>query len=158
MFAIAHNLQLVLNIACSVYRAIENGANALAEGFLFSVAAALIIGETWRTSRNTSKRKDDVDDKLEGLETKVTELTTRVDLLAQKWDDQLHEERQRNDELARILERVVEIGLRGGWAEFQDTPLPLPRVQLTSPRPPSEATEETPAVSSPSEGAESKSK
>ncbi|KAF4604351.1 hypothetical protein EYR40_001530 [Pleurotus pulmonarius] len=139
-------------------RAIENGANALAEGFLFSVAAALIIGETWRTSRNTSKRKDDVDDKLEGLETKVTELTTRVDLLAQKWDDQLHEERQRNDELARILERVVEIGLRGGWAEFQDTPLPLPRVQLTSPRSPSQATEETPAASSPSERVESKSK
>ncbi|KAF7441289.1 hypothetical protein PC9H_001638 [Pleurotus ostreatus] len=138
-------------------RAIENGANALAEGFLFSVAAALIIGETWRTSRNTSKRKDDVDDKLEGLETKVTELTTRVDLLAQKWDDQLQEERQRNDELARILERVVEIGLRGGWAEFQDTPLPLPRVQLTSPRPPSEATEETAADSPPGEGAESKS-
>ncbi|KAF4578306.1 OPA3 family protein [Pleurotus pulmonarius] len=139
-------------------RAIENGANALAEGFLFSVAAALIIGETWRTSRNTSKRKDDVDDKLEGLETKVTELTTRVGLLAQKWDDQLHEERQRNDELARILERVVEIGLRGGWAEFQDTPLPLPRVQLTPPRSPSQATEETPAASYPSEGAESKSK
>ncbi|KAG9225766.1 hypothetical protein CCMSSC00406_0007776 [Pleurotus cornucopiae] len=138
-------------------RAIENGANALAEGFLFSVAAALIIGETWRTSRNTSKRKDDVDDKLEGLETKVTELTTRVDLLAQKWDDQMQGERQRNDELARILERVVEIGLRRGWAEFQDTPLPLPRVQLTSPRSPPEATEGTAADSPPGEGAGSKS-
>ena len=36
----------------------------------------------------------------------------------------------RNDELARILERVVEIGLRGGWAEFEGTPLQLPRIQL----------------------------
>lgn len=36
----------------------------------------------------------------------------------------------RNDELGRILERVVEIGLRGGWAEFEDTPLMLPRIQL----------------------------
>lgn len=36
----------------------------------------------------------------------------------------------RNDELQRILERVVEIGLRGGWAEFQDSPVQLPRVQL----------------------------
>ena len=40
----------------------------------------------------------------------------------------------RNDELQRILERVVEIGLRGGWAEFQDSPVQLPRVQLR-PRP-----------------------
>ena len=48
-------------------RAIDNGANALAEGFLFSVAAALILGESYRTSRNQSKRRDDVDDKLDGL-------------------------------------------------------------------------------------------
>ena len=41
----------------------------------------------------------------------------------------------RNDELARILERVVEIGLRGGWAEFQDTPLLLPRIQLAPHQP-----------------------
>ncbi|KAJ8488959.1 hypothetical protein ONZ45_g13760 [Pleurotus djamor] len=122
-------------------RAIENGANALAEGFLFSVAAALIIGETWRSSRNTSKRREGVDDKLDELETKVTELTSKVDLLATKWEDELREERQRNDELSRILERVVEIGLRGGWAEFRDTPLPLPRVQLT--RPPSASTPDT---------------
>ncbi|KAF8256360.1 hypothetical protein EI94DRAFT_1767792 [Lactarius quietus] len=32
-------------------------------------------------------------------------------------------------ELARILDRVVEIGLRGGWAELQDTPLQIPRIQ-----------------------------
>ncbi|KAI3998256.1 optic atrophy 3-like protein [Schizophyllum commune Loenen D] len=31
-------------------RAIENGANAIAEGFLFAVAAALILGESWRSS------------------------------------------------------------------------------------------------------------
>ncbi len=37
-----------------------------------------------------------------------------------------------NDELQRILQRVVEIGLRGGWAEFEDTPLQLPRVTLAS--------------------------
>lgn len=40
----------------------------------------------------------------------------------------------RNDELTRILERVVEIGLRGGWAQFEDTPLPLPLIQLAPPR------------------------
>jgi hypothetical protein len=36
-------------------------------------------------------------------------------------------------ELARILDRVVEIGLRGGWAELQDTPLQIPRIQLNIP-------------------------
>ncbi|KAL0947762.1 hypothetical protein HGRIS_013840 [Hohenbuehelia grisea] len=133
-------------------RAIENGANALAEGFLFSVAAALIIGEGWRSSRSQSRRRDSVDDKLDELETRVTELTTRVESLATKWDDQLGEEKVRNDELARILQRVVEIGLRGGWAEFEDTPIPLPRVQLVPPRnrPPSDASNNADSSSPPS--------
>ena len=39
-------------------RAIENGANAIAEGFLFSVAAVLILGETYRSSRNQARRRD----------------------------------------------------------------------------------------------------
>ena len=77
-------------------RAIENGANAIAEGFLFSVATALIIGETWRSSRSQSKRRDDVDDQLDALGTKVVDLTTRVDDLAGKWETDLREERQRS--------------------------------------------------------------
>lgn len=36
----------------------------------------------------------------------------------------------RNDKLARLLEQVVEIALRGGWGELQDTPLQIPRIQL----------------------------
>ncbi|ESK92277.1 optic atrophy 3 family [Moniliophthora roreri MCA 2997] len=112
-------------------RAIESGANALAEGFLFAVAAGLIIGETWRSSRNQSKRRDDVDDKLEDLDTRVTELTTRFNSLASQIEERLDEERRRNDELSRILERMVEIGLRGGWAEFEDTPLRIPRISLS---------------------------
>ena len=44
---------------------------------------------------------------------------------------------RRHDELQRILQRVVEIGLRGGWAEFEGTPLPLPRIDLTKKPPPS---------------------
>ncbi|KAG6909391.1 hypothetical protein DXG01_000691 [Tephrocybe rancida] len=115
-------------------RAIENGANALAEGFLFTVAAGLIIGESWRSSRNQSKRRDNVDDQLDSLGTKVTELTTRVDDLTVRWEEELTYQKQKNDELSRILQRVVEIGLRGGWAEFEDTPLQFPRIQLI-PRP-----------------------
>ncbi|KAI0792619.1 optic atrophy 3 protein-domain-containing protein, partial [Abortiporus biennis] len=118
-------------------RAIENGANALAEGFLFGVAALLIIGETWRSSRNSTKQRDKVDDKLESLQSQVEGLSSRMDSLTSTFEERLFEEQQRNDELTRILERVVEIGLRGGWAEFEDTPLTLPRIQLSPKQAPS---------------------
>jgi hypothetical protein len=78
-----------------VFRAIESGANALAEGFLFAVAAGIIIGETWRSSRNQSKRRDDVDDRLEDLDSRVAELTTRFNGLASQIEDRLDEERRR---------------------------------------------------------------
>ncbi|PBK70059.1 OPA3-domain-containing protein [Armillaria solidipes] len=114
----------------SEQKAIDNGANALAEGFLFGVAALLIIGETWRSSRSQSKRRDDVNDKLDELGTQVTELKTRMNLLTDQLEQRDLEQQLRNDELTRILERVVEIGLRGGWAEFEDTPLQFPRISL----------------------------
>lgn len=160
-----------LQIFLTTCRAIDNGANALAEGFLFAVAAALIIGETWRTARNQSKRRDSVDDQLEDLGGRLTELNTRVDSLVGKWDSERDFEKQRcvfrcwsrrvalfhgrhtryvrradpvmlydrNDELQRILERVVEIGLRGGWAEFEGNPIQLPIPSLVPPRPPTNA-------------------
>ncbi|KAI0648474.1 OPA3-domain-containing protein [Trametes meyenii] len=124
-------------------RAIENGANALAEGFLFSVAAALIIAETWRSSRNQTKRRDAVDDSLDALKLSVEDLSKRVDTLSRDYEERLTEESMRHDELARILQRVVEIGLRGGWAEFEGTPLPLPRIDLTR-RPPPSSTDTQP--------------
>ena len=37
----------------------------------------------------------------------------------------------RSDELARVIQTIVDIGLRGGWVEFQDTPLKVPKIQLT---------------------------
>jgi len=67
----------------------------MAEGFLFTVAAGLIIGETWRSSRNQTKRRDSVDDQLEDLGARVTELTTRVDNLIEKWGDEHEAERRR---------------------------------------------------------------
>ncbi|KAJ3799830.1 optic atrophy 3 protein-domain-containing protein [Lentinula aff. detonsa] len=91
-------------------KAIDSGANALAEGFLFSVAAALIVGESYRTSRNQSKRRDDVDEKLDGLENKVSGLVTELGSWQERWE----EERKRNDDLARVLSRVVDIGIKGG--------------------------------------------
>ncbi|KAI0294653.1 optic atrophy 3 protein-domain-containing protein [Multifurca ochricompacta] len=101
-------------------------ANFLAEGFLFSVAVALIIGETWRSSRSQSKQRSDVNDSIDELQTRVHELSTRLE----RWEEASAEERERAQELARILDRVVEIGSRGGWAELQDTPLQFPRIHL----------------------------
>ena len=76
-------------------RAIENGANTIAEGFLFAVAAALILGESWRSSRNQTKRRDSVDDQLDELGTKVTELSARVDSLIDGREIDMREERMR---------------------------------------------------------------
>jgi len=112
-------------------RAIENGANFLAEGFLFSVATALIIGETWRSSRSQSRQRSDVNDSIEELQTRLRELSARL----QRWEEVSVEEQQRTQELSRILDHVVEIGLRGGWAELQDTPLQVPRITLDVPQP-----------------------
>jgi hypothetical protein len=72
-------------------RAIENGANFLAEGFLFSVAAGLIIGETWRSSRSQSKQRTGVNDSIEELQIRVRELNERLRI----WEEVASEERQR---------------------------------------------------------------
>ncbi|KAJ7072843.1 OPA3-domain-containing protein [Mycena amicta] len=115
-------------------KAIENGSNALAEGFLFSVAAALIIGETWRSSRNQSKRRDVVDDQIEDLGARVGELAATVASLTEVVEGRIRDVEARNDELTRTMSRIVEIGLRGGWAEFEGTPLQFPRVGLLPPQ------------------------
>ncbi|KAJ7286968.1 OPA3-domain-containing protein [Mycena rebaudengoi] len=115
-------------------RAIENGANALAEGFLFSVAAALIVGEAWRSSRNQSKRRDVVDDQIEELGMQIGSVTQRLAALEAGMDERVRGMEERNDEMHRIMERIVEYGLRGGWAEFDGTPLQLPRIQLVPPQ------------------------
>ncbi|KAJ7658526.1 optic atrophy 3 protein-domain-containing protein [Mycena rosella] len=110
-------------------RAIENGANALAEGFLFSVAAALILGEAWRSSRSQSKRRDVVDEQIEDLGAQVQELGATSRAI----EERLRGMEERNEELMRIMERIVVFGLQGGWAEFEGTPLQLPRTQILPP-------------------------
>jgi hypothetical protein len=94
-------------------RAIENGANALAEGFLFAVAASLIVAETWRSSRSTSKRRDDVDEQLENLSASVQELVTRVDGLAGRLDEGWEYERQKYFLLSHMLVCLVTEDLLG---------------------------------------------
>ena len=43
-----------------ILRAIENGANILAEGFLFSVTLVFILGGTWLSSHSQSKQRSGV--------------------------------------------------------------------------------------------------
>ena len=91
-------LRTAVNLAVRdmlLHSAVENGANMLAEGFLFSVAASLIIGETWRSSRNESKRREGINEQLDELGTRLTELSTRVDNLSASVEPRLLEQQQR---------------------------------------------------------------
>jgi len=65
-------------------RAIQNGANALAEGFLFSVAAGLILAEAYRSSRSNTKRREDVDDRIEDLEERLVKAHAIIQRLEEK--------------------------------------------------------------------------
>ncbi|KAK4943960.1 hypothetical protein LTR10_016480 [Elasticomyces elasticus] len=49
-------------------KAIESGATFISETFLFTVAAGLIVFESWRSGRKESRRRDDVADRLSELE------------------------------------------------------------------------------------------
>lgn len=49
-------------------KAVESGATFISETFLFSVAAALIFFESWRSRRKETSRREDVADRLEELE------------------------------------------------------------------------------------------
>lgn len=57
-------------------KAIANGANAISEGFLFFVAAALILGETYRGSRKKAEQRDRTEDALNQLQSQVENMAT----------------------------------------------------------------------------------
>lgn len=58
-------------------RAVQNGANTLAESFLFAVGAGLVLGETYRSSRKNAERRDNVAEELAWLRSRVEELETK---------------------------------------------------------------------------------
>ncbi|KAN0073857.1 OPA3 domain containing protein [Tylopilus felleus] len=117
-------------------KAIENGANALAEGFLFAVAALLIVGETYRTSSKQSRRRDDVDEKLEGLLNAVESLQerkTEVEGALERTKEEIEGERKRREALERVIERLVGVGRSvGEWdaSLWEGTPLKGSRVEV----------------------------
>jgi len=94
------------------------------------------MGEQWRSSRSQSKRRDTVDDKLQELSSQVLELTERVGGIENRWGSEIEglKERSvfwlvlaclnlimhRNGELCRILERIIWIGMKGGWTNIHN--------------------------------------
>lgn len=67
-------------------KAIANGANAISEGFLFAVAAALILGETYRGSRKNANQRDRTEDSLNQLREEVEKLANILGLSLEQLD------------------------------------------------------------------------
>ncbi|KAK4684613.1 optic atrophy 3 protein, partial [Tremellales sp. Uapishka_1] len=95
-------------------RAVQNGATTLAESFLFIVGAGLVIAESYRSSRKEGKRRDDVRERLEGLEEEVKGLRGMLED-GGTWGEGVREISQRSESIEKILATVVQNGLRSGW-------------------------------------------
>lgn len=62
-------------------KAIDMGANFISETFMFLVAGSIIVWEQWRSRKKANDRRDVVDDKLEELEEKNSQLMQEVQML-----------------------------------------------------------------------------
>ncbi|KAE8192352.1 hypothetical protein A4X06_0g739 [Tilletia controversa] len=76
-------------------KAIANGANAISEGFLFAVAAALIIGESFRSSRSNAKQRNRTEEAVEELRDSVKELAGMVGLSVEELEERRRVRRER---------------------------------------------------------------
>ena len=76
-----------------------NAASMIAVSSYWSVAAfvaaGLILGEQYRSTRNQTKRRDAVDDQLDELKSSVESLNSRVDALARQQEERFTEESMR---------------------------------------------------------------
>lgn len=90
-------------------RAIEAGANFLSEAFIFSVAASIIIAETWRSHSNAKNRRNHVDDALENLENRtqvLTEMIEETKRLHQMNEERLTQIEEGNIQLKKLLDEA----------------------------------------------------
>ncbi|KAK4333009.1 optic atrophy 3-like family protein [Rhodotorula toruloides] len=97
-------------------KAIDTGANFLSETFLFSVAAIIIFGETWRSKRAEGKRRDAIQDALEQNKADIERLQGILNEEKQEREDAV----KREKELEKVVEEIVLIGLHGGFGELPD--------------------------------------
>lgn len=114
--------------ALSESKAIATGANFLSEGFLFAVAVSLIMAESYRGYRKENKRRDVIGDRLDSLEdgmsaTKFFLKTDGADLVVGRSGLQeqcqailarLDQGHQQNQNVLRILDGVIDVGMKGG--------------------------------------------
>ncbi|KAM0792183.1 hypothetical protein ACM66B_004880 [Microbotryomycetes sp. NB124-2] len=97
-------------------RAIDAGANFISESFLFAFAAAIILAESWRSRRKEQNRRDAVLDKIEQNQSEITYLKVMLETEVKEREKSLIRER----EVEKIVEEIVDIGLRGGFVELSD--------------------------------------
>lgn len=84
-------------------KALEQGANFLAESFLFGVAAAIIVAESVRSKRKDEKRRDLVAETLETHTKELSELRTKLEDERKEALEGLERER----DLERIVQEVI---------------------------------------------------
>ncbi|KAK0523155.1 hypothetical protein OC834_006011 [Tilletia horrida] len=96
-------------------KAIANGANAISEGFLFAVAAALIIGESYRSSRSSAKQRNRTEEAVEEVRESLQELTRA---LGWSWEELEERRRVRKEAAAE-----GQAGDGGGAAQDPQTPV-----------------------------------
>lgn len=92
-------------------KAIDQGANFVAETFLFVFAASIIGAESYRSRRKEQGRRDGILDKIEALEEQHKERDT----LELEIRNEISELRRYLTGLDGVLEEVIGIGLKGGW-------------------------------------------
>ncbi|KAI8371921.1 optic atrophy 3 protein-domain-containing protein, partial [Blakeslea trispora] len=107
-------------------RAIESGASFLSEAFVFSVAASIIIAESWRSHTKDKNRRNYVDDALEKLETENKSLTELLEETRQLYvsnEERLKQIEDDNVHLRRMLDEIlsVSMGLKR-HTEYQKQP------------------------------------
>jgi len=103
-------------------KAIDSGAQFIAESFLFAVGAALILGESWRSRAKEEKRRDFVAESIEALQAEVREI--REDMQTERLERAQVAEKESH--LQGIMEQIVKIGLEGGWLKEGEGNVDLP--------------------------------
>lgn len=91
-------------------KAIATGANFISESFLFAVAVSLIMAESYRGYRKESKRRDGVAERIENLEEALSGMQEQHRSLL----EQLQKDHQQSQSVLKILDGVVDIGMKGG--------------------------------------------
>lgn len=67
-------------------KAIQNGANFLAESFVFSVAGGLIVYESWRSRRKEQARQESVVDDIKVLQHEINWIRSKLDNVPDDFD------------------------------------------------------------------------